>query len=109
MPFSKKCEYCENHFLIDPIPGRKRRYCNDACKQSAYRERKRNRALLRYSPPPDALFQQYEKDTALHDFLLGIWISHGEKAAREAAEFGLLVAQKVRSQTRTSTRLPGET
>lgn len=104
MPFSNECKYCGNHFLIDPITGRKRQYCNNACKQAAYREKKRNKAVLRYAPPPDALFHQYANDLELHDRLMGIWMSYGEKAAREAAAFGVLVAKKVRRQLKSAIR-----
>jgi hypothetical protein len=35
------CEHCGNQFSQPDDPGRKRRFCADACKQAAYRARKR--------------------------------------------------------------------
>jgi Protein of unknown function (DUF2786) len=37
----RDCEYCGNEFSQPDDPGRKRRFCADACKQAAYRARKR--------------------------------------------------------------------
>jgi hypothetical protein len=44
----KKCAYCKEWIEGRYLPGRKhfersdQKYCDDACKQAAYRERKRN-------------------------------------------------------------------
>jgi hypothetical protein len=35
------CEHCGRAFSQPDDPGRKRRFCGDACKQAAYRARKR--------------------------------------------------------------------
>jgi dTMP kinase len=37
----RDCEYCGTEFSQPDDPGRKRRFCADACKQAAYRARKR--------------------------------------------------------------------
>jgi hypothetical protein len=37
----RDCEYCGREFSQPDDPGRKRRFCADACKQAAYRARKR--------------------------------------------------------------------
>jgi hypothetical protein len=37
----RDCEHCGNQFSQPDDPGRKRRFCADACKQAAYRRRKR--------------------------------------------------------------------
>jgi hypothetical protein len=38
----RDCEYCGREFSQPDDPGRKRRFCADACKQAAYRARKRH-------------------------------------------------------------------
>jgi hypothetical protein len=37
----RDCEHCGREFSQPDDPGRKRRFCADACKQAAYRARKR--------------------------------------------------------------------
>jgi hypothetical protein len=37
----RDCEHCGMEFSQPDDPGRKRRFCGDACKQAAYRRRKR--------------------------------------------------------------------
>jgi hypothetical protein len=37
----RDCEHCGNRFSQPDDPGRRRRFCADACKQAAYRRRKR--------------------------------------------------------------------
>ena len=37
----RDCEHCGREFSQPDDPGRKRRFCADACKQAAYRRRKR--------------------------------------------------------------------
>ena len=37
----RDCEHCGRAFSQPDDPGRKRRFCGDACKQAAYRRRKR--------------------------------------------------------------------
>jgi hypothetical protein len=37
----RDCEHCGRAFSQPDDPGRKRRFCTDACKQAAYRRRKR--------------------------------------------------------------------
>jgi membrane protein involved in colicin uptake len=38
----RDCEHCGRAFSQPDDPGRKRRFCADACKQAAYRARKRH-------------------------------------------------------------------
>jgi hypothetical protein len=38
----RDCEHCGRAFSQPDDPGRKRRFCGDACKQAAYRRRKRH-------------------------------------------------------------------
>ena len=38
----RDCEHCGRAFSQPDDPGRKRRFCTDACKQAAYRARKRH-------------------------------------------------------------------
>jgi hypothetical protein len=38
----RDCEHCGREFSQPDDPGRKRRFCADACKQAAYRVRKRH-------------------------------------------------------------------
>lgn len=92
------CKVCGITYDIDHDQGRKRETCSDKCKQSAYRERKRNADLLRYPPPVNATFYQYRNDPDLHDALMYIWARFGEKAAQLAAEFGIAVARKIRER-----------
>ena len=42
----RDCEHCGREFSQPDDPGRKRRFCSDACKQAAYRARKRARACF---------------------------------------------------------------
>ena len=41
------CGYCRSEFGQPNDPGRKRQYCSDACKQAAYRFRKRRQEQAR--------------------------------------------------------------
>ena len=42
----RDCPACGRSFGQPDDPGRKRRFCSDACKQAAYRARKRARACF---------------------------------------------------------------
>jgi hypothetical protein len=57
----RTCPACGRRFGQPDDPGRKRRFCSDACKQAAYRARKREREQARRTrdrgrrtPPPHA-------------------------------------------------------
>ncbi|HET8644672.1 MAG TPA: hypothetical protein VFO85_04235, partial [Vicinamibacteria bacterium] len=58
----RDCPTCGRRFGQPDDPGRKRRFCSDACKQAAYRQRKRAREQARrardrartHRPPPHA-------------------------------------------------------
>jgi hypothetical protein len=57
----RTCPACGARFGQPDDPGRKRRFCSDACKQAAYRARKRDREEARRArdrsrrtPPPHA-------------------------------------------------------
>jgi endogenous inhibitor of DNA gyrase (YacG/DUF329 family) len=48
------CPACGRRFGQPDDPGRKRRFCSDACKQAAYRARKRAREQARQRAEDDA-------------------------------------------------------
>ena len=48
------CPTCGRRFGQPDDPGRKRRFCSDACKQAAYRARKREREQARQRAEDDA-------------------------------------------------------
>jgi hypothetical protein len=50
----RDCEYCGREFSQPDDPGRKRRFCADACKQAAYRARKRHADQARRQAEEDA-------------------------------------------------------
>jgi hypothetical protein len=50
----RDCEYCGREFSQPDDPGRKRRFCADACKQAAYRRRKRHAEQARWRAEEEA-------------------------------------------------------
>jgi endogenous inhibitor of DNA gyrase (YacG/DUF329 family) len=50
----RTCPACGRRFGQPDDPGRKRRFCSDACKQAAYRTRKREREQARQRAQDDA-------------------------------------------------------
>jgi endogenous inhibitor of DNA gyrase (YacG/DUF329 family) len=50
----RTCPACGRRFGQPDDPGRKRRFCSDACKQAAYRARKRAREQARQRAEDDA-------------------------------------------------------
>jgi hypothetical protein len=50
----RTCPACGRRFGQPDDPGRKRRFCSDACKQAAYRARKRERERARQRAEEDA-------------------------------------------------------
>jgi endogenous inhibitor of DNA gyrase (YacG/DUF329 family) len=50
----RTCPACGRSFGQPDDPGRKRRFCSDACKQAAYRARKREREQARQRAQDDA-------------------------------------------------------
>ena len=50
----RTCPTCGRRFGQPDDPGRKRRFCSDACKQAAYRHRKREREQARQRAQDDA-------------------------------------------------------
>jgi len=50
----RTCPACGRRFGQPDDPGRKRRFCSDACKQAAYRARKREREQARQRAQDDA-------------------------------------------------------
>jgi hypothetical protein len=50
----RDCEHCGREFSQPDDPGRKRRFCADACKQAAYRARKRNSEQGRHRAEEEA-------------------------------------------------------
>jgi hypothetical protein len=56
-----ECEHCGAGFEQPDDPGRKRRFCSAACKQAAYRARKRREDQARRRAEEDARRQQREE------------------------------------------------
>jgi hypothetical protein len=50
----RDCEHCGREFSQPDDPGRKRRFCSDACKQAAYRRRKRQAEQARWRAEEEA-------------------------------------------------------
>jgi hypothetical protein len=57
----RTCPTCGRRFGQPDDPGRKRRYCSDACKQAAYRARKRAREQAHQRAQDDARRRQREE------------------------------------------------
>jgi hypothetical protein len=57
----RTCPTCGHRFGQPDDPGRKRRYCSDACKQAAYRQRQRAREQARQRAQDDARRQREEQ------------------------------------------------
>jgi hypothetical protein len=57
----RTCPTCGHSFGQPDDPGRKRRYCSDACKQAAYRQRKRAREQAHQRAQDDARRRQREE------------------------------------------------
>jgi hypothetical protein len=55
------CPVCGRRFGQPDDPGRKRRFCSDACKQAAYRQRKRAREQAHQRAQDDARRRQREE------------------------------------------------
>jgi endogenous inhibitor of DNA gyrase (YacG/DUF329 family) len=59
----RTCPACGRRFSQPDDPGRKRRFCSDACKQAAYRARKRAREQARQRAQDDAHRRAREEQT----------------------------------------------
>jgi predicted nucleic acid-binding Zn ribbon protein len=59
----RTCPTCGHRFGQPDDPGRKRRFCSDACKQAAYRARKRKREQARQRAQDDARRREREEQT----------------------------------------------
>ena len=59
----RTCPACGRRFGQPDDPGRKRRFCSDACKQAAYRARKREREQARQHAQDDAHRRAREEQT----------------------------------------------
>jgi hypothetical protein len=57
----RDCPTCGRRFGQPDDPGRKRRFCSDACKQAAYRQRKRAREQARQRAQDDTRRQREEQ------------------------------------------------
>jgi endogenous inhibitor of DNA gyrase (YacG/DUF329 family) len=57
----RTCPTCGRRFGQPDDPGRKRRFCSDACKQAAYRQRKRAREQAHQRAHEDARRRQREE------------------------------------------------
>ena len=104
------CEYCGADLgLVEQEGGRPRRYCSDACKQAAYRERKRrekrNKALLRYAPLVEEWRRAGFSDQAI-ERLRTLAETYDPNAAKIAAEVALLTAREAREAVRRAMNMP---
>jgi endogenous inhibitor of DNA gyrase (YacG/DUF329 family) len=57
----RTCPTCGHRFAQPDDPGRKRRFCSDACKQAAYRQRRRAREQARQRAQDDTRRRQREE------------------------------------------------
>jgi endogenous inhibitor of DNA gyrase (YacG/DUF329 family) len=57
----RTCPTCGHRFGQPDDPGRKRRFCSDACKQAAYRQRKRAHEQAHQRAQDDARRRQREE------------------------------------------------
>jgi hypothetical protein len=57
----RDCEHCAREFSQPDDPGRKRRFCADACKQAAYRARKRHADQARRRAEEDAARRAHQE------------------------------------------------
>jgi hypothetical protein len=57
----RDCEHCGRAFSQPDDPGRKRRFCADACKQAAYRARKRHAEQARRRAEEEAAHRAREE------------------------------------------------
>ena len=57
----RTCPTCGRRFGQPDDPGRKRRFCSDACKQAAYRQRKREREQARQRAQQEDARRQREE------------------------------------------------
>jgi dTMP kinase len=57
----RDCEHCGREFSQPDDPGRKRRFCADACKQAAYRARKRHADQARRRAEEEAAHRAREE------------------------------------------------
>src|SRR6266545_727676 len=60
------CAHCGSRFEQPDDPGRKRRFCSAACKQAAYRARKRREQEARRRAEEEAA-RRAREDQAAHD------------------------------------------
>lgn len=98
---------CENPKCQKPLglldgDGRERRYCNNACKQEAYRLRraaKQNARQLGSSELEDKWYWAGINGELLEK-LRKLYIAHGEEAARAATDAVLLVIREMKAAMR---------
>ena len=95
------CRHCgEDMGFIEAYGGRTRRFCNDACRQAAHREKtRRTQTLARHA----ALCRYWQEHCITGEVLLAlqdILVAYGKDAAKEATEAVLLaVKQHYRHRT----------
>ncbi len=91
------CGFCgEDLGLIDQAGGRNRHYCNDACKQAAYRRRKegeKRQATLLRNGELQSYWAEHGITGAVLTRLQDILVEHGKDAARKATEAVILARQ----------------
>lgn len=95
------CAWCgQDMGLVEQWGGRNRRYCSNACKQKAYRARRKaynvSCAVRRYAH----LVREWRKryGDAVADRLLLILENHGVEAARAAEDVAQVVIAELRGR-----------
>lgn len=82
--------------FLEANGGRSREYCNDKCRQAAYRERKyldRYYKILAYNTELRDYWNEHSIDGALLIALQEILVTHGKEAALAATNAVLLAIQ----------------
>lgn len=91
------CGYCGTDLgFIDQAGGRNRHYCNDACKQAAYRRRKegeKRQATLLRNGELQGYWAEHGITGAILTKLQDILFNHGKDAARAATDAVILARQ----------------
>ena len=102
------CEHCGRDLgMLEQEGGRQRRYCSNACRQAAYRDRKkrekRNSSALRYR-----YLVKGWRDAGLGEKVVSRLVemlhTYGPQAAKMAGEIAVEVARKAREAERARHR-----
>lgn len=102
------CEQCGKDMgLVEQFGGPMRRYCSDACKQKAYRDRKRAEGSIRNVEV--LRFEAYAKKWLGHaqaDRLVSLAVEFGLPAAKKACEIAIRAAAEVRRMSLENPSVP---